>query len=247
MPKLEEMSKWNYAKAWKFFTENAFNCCIPETQTYLASTTLCRTQDLRFTPYNERARETILESLQKKTLVLIDGATLNGKSTLSERISSHIKGNIVDIDLICAAWVEEQLSQFVNPVWRMSFIMNINRLTDDYILSNLEKIVQEKSRKGTVILVGSYMEVIYRGIISKTLGKYFDQVVSIYCVAKTFSEVKRMKQKRDREFAISAITDEQVLNQYNYSKRLLKDNGIMLGIGMNHSFITDNSVSDLFL
>lgn len=247
MPKLEEMSRWNYAKAWRFFTENAFNRCIPETQIYLASTTLCQTQDLRVTPYKERARETILEALQKKTLVLIDGATLNGKSTLAERLSSHISASVVDIDLICAAWVEKQLAQFTNPVQRMSFIMNINRLTDDYIFSNLERIVQEDSKKGSVILVGCYMEVIYRGIISKTLGKYFDQVVSIYCVAKTFSEVKRMKQKRDREFAVSAITDEQVLNQYNYSKRLLEDNGIMLGIGMNHSFITDNSVSDLFV
>lgn len=243
MANIEEMNKWSYLEAWKFFTKNAFNRFIPETELYLRSLNFCVTKDIRD---DKNADKIILESLNKKSLILIDGCSLNGKTTLGKRLSNHIQASIVDIDLICKEWIEQYLVKSTNPIDKFSFINEMDKLTDVYILENLEKIIKEKSQKGNVILVGCYMELIYRSIIVKTLGKYFDQVVSIYCCAKSFNEIIKMKKKRDIEFGFSGETDEEILNQYIYSKNLLEYEGIMLGLGMGASFITDNSVSDIF-
>ena len=124
--------------------------------------------------------------------------------------------------------------------------MSMNKLTDDYLLENLERIIKEKSKKGNVILVGSYMEVIYRSIIARVFGKNFQQTISIYCCARSFEEVKEMKAQRDKMFGFKMDELAEVLKQYEYSKRLLDGNGIMLGFGMAASFVADNSVSDMF-
>lgn len=244
MAKIEEMVKWNYARAWKFFTENAFRRLIPETILYIRSLSLCLTEDVRG---HSDAREKILNSLKDNTLILIDGATLNGKTTFAKRLAKWTNTSVVDIDLLCKDWIETEIEKITNHVQKNSFIMNIDTLTDSYILENLERIIREKSKKGSVILVGSYMELIYRSIIVRTLGKYFQKVVSIYCCARTSKEVKIMKEQRDKEFGFSVETDAQILNEYNYSKRLLENNGVALGVGMAASFIVDNSVSDLFV
>lgn len=246
MAKIEEMLKWNYAKAWKFFTENAFRRMIPETELYMRSMQVCLTEDLRG---KEDARQKILNSLEIKgnSLILIDGSSLNGKSTFANRLAKQINASIVDIDMICKEWIEEQQAKITNPIQNFSFLMNMDRLTDVYILENLERIIREKSQKGNVILVGAYMELIYRGIIARTLGKYFQQVISLYCCARTFKDVKAMKDQRDKEFGYSTETYDQAKAQYDYSKRLIQGDGIMLGFGMAASFITDNSVSDMFV
>ena len=244
MANIEEMAKWNYSRAWKFFTENAFSGLIPETVLYLRSLSLCPTVDVRGC---SNAREKILNSLKDKTLILIDGASLNGKTTFAMRLVKQTNASVVDIDLLCKDWIEAQIATITNPAQKISFMMNIDRLTNVYILESLERIIRENSKKGSVILVGSYMELIYRSIIVRTLGKYFDQVVSIYCCAFTWEEVKNMKDKREKEFGFSGETDTQILEQYNYSKRLLENNGIVLGLGMTASFIADNSVSDMFV
>lgn len=58
------------------------------------------------------------------------------------------------------------------------------------------------------------MEVIYRTIIARTLGKYFEQTISIYCCAKKFKDVIRMKESREKEFGYSVITLESIKKQY---------------------------------
>lgn len=244
MAKIEEMVNWDYSKAWKFFTENAFGRLIPETVLYLRSLSLCQTEDVRGC---SDAYEKILNSLKKHTLVLIDGSSLNGKTTFAKRLAKQANATVIDIDLLCKDWIEAEITKITNPVQKHSFMMNLDRLTDVYILENLERIIKKKSKKGSVILVGCYMELIYRSIIARTLGKYFHQVISIYCCAFTWKEVKNMKDKRDKEFGYSAETDDQILKQYNYSKRLLENNGVALGLGMTASFIADNSVSDMFV
>lgn len=240
MPSIDEMNSWNYKKAWLFFSKNDYKQDIPEIREYLCDLPFCLTQDLR---EDEHAKAKIIAALQVKSLVLIDGASLNGKSTLAQRLSKVSNVSVVDIDIICQDWIEKQLANCSNSFSRISFFFNIEALTDEFIYKNLERIIKEKSAKGSVVLVGSYMQLITRAIISKTLGKYFDQVVSIYCCAKTFDEVKVMKRKREQQFGYAA-TDEQVLEEYKYAKQLLENEGIMLGLGMKYSFIADNSVSD---
>lgn len=243
MHTIDEMNSWSYKKAWLFFSKNDYKKDIPEAREYLYDLPFCLTEDLRC---DEHAREKILAAFQRKSLVLIDGASLNGKSTLAQRLSKVSNVSVVDIDIICQDWIEKQLANCSNSFSRIAFFFNIEALTDEYIYNNLERIIKEKSGKGSVVLVGSYMQLITRAIISKTLGKYFDQVVSIYCCAKTFDEVKVMKRKREQQFGYAA-TDEQVLEEYNYAKQLLENNGIVLGLGMNYSFISDNSVTNKFI
>ena len=90
------------------------------------------------------------------------------------------------------------------------------------------------------------MEVIYRSIIARVFGKNFQQTISIYCCARSSEEVKEMKAQRDKMFGFKMDELAEVLKQYEYSKRLLDGNGIMLGFGMAASFVADNSVSDMF-
>lgn len=244
MATINEMNKWNYSKAWKFFLQNASGKLIPESKLYLKSLVFCSTEDIR---EDSEAMEKILRAVQGKTLTLIDGASLNGKSTLAERLAKFTNANIVDIDMICKEWIENELAKIKDPSRRFAFLMNMDKLTDEYILNNLERIVREYSKKGSVILVGCYMEVMFRAIIAKTLGKYFEKTISIYCCARSFKEVREMKVKRDKEFGNSSESEANVLNQYNFSKRLLEEDGIMLGFGMTASFIADTKVSDMFV
>ena len=171
---IEEMNKWSYAEAWQFFTSNALKQYIPESELYVRSLKISKTIDIR---NNNNARNKILESIKPKTLLLFDGSSLNGKTTFAERLAQTIDAQVVDSDIICKKWIDEQIKN-KNVIERFLFASNVNELTDRYILKNLEKIIKEKSNK-TVILVGSYLEVIYRSIIVKTLGKYFERVVHL--------------------------------------------------------------------
>ena len=129
MTKIEEMNKWNYSKTWSFFTENAVNRFIPESELYLRSLKLCPTKDIR---EDKDAKKIILESLKKKSLILIDGSSLNGKTTFATRLSNQTKASIVDIDLICKEWIEQYLLKNPNSIDKFSFMMKMDKLTDIY-------------------------------------------------------------------------------------------------------------------
>lgn len=240
---IEEMNKWNYYKAWEFFTNNAFNRYIPETELYVRSLKFGKTIDLRD---DKDARKKILESIKPKTLILFDGGTLNGKTTFAERLARNIGAQVVDIDIICKKWLDQKIEK-LNDFERYLFALKVDELTSIYILKNLENIIKAKSNN-SVILVGSYMEVIYRSIIVKTLGKYFSQAVSIYCCSKTFKEVEMMLRMREKDYGV-VIPDmkAKALEEYNYSKRLLASDGLMLSLGMEASFIADITVSNMFV
>lgn len=240
---MEEMNNWNYATAWDFFNKNAVRQYIPESQTYVQSLKIGKTIDIRD---DSEAREKILQSLKSKSLILMDGSSLNGKSTFAKRLARMIEAEVVDIDMLCIEWLEKE-RQGKSRIEVLKIAYKLDELTDLYLLNNLENIVKEKSTK-SVILVGAYLEVIYRSIIAKTLGKYFDQVVSLYCCAKRMRDLKFFMQKRDEQFrsATNPIMEMKIIEDYKYAKRLLASDGIALGIGMDASFIADISVINMF-
>ena len=178
-------------------------------------------------------------------MILIDGSSLNGKTTFSERLAQSIGAQVVDIDIICKNWIDNQMKN-KNDIERYLFALKTDELTDLYILKNLEDIIKKKSNN-SVILLGMYMEVIYRSIIVNTLGKYFNQVVSIYFCSKTFKEVEMMLKMRQKEYGFIPNEKDIVFHEYNYSKRLLMSDGLMLSIGMDASFIADITVSNMFV
>lgn len=244
MKTIEEMSNWNYAEAWEFFTTNALNTYIPETALYIQSSKFSQTFDIRD---DKNARNKILESVKdKRSLILFDGGSLNGKSTFARRLAKHIDCEIVDIDMICEDWIEEQLQKLQNSIERQIFMSRLDKMTDMLILKTLEETIRKKSSK-SVILVGCYMELPYRAVISKTLGRYFEQMVSIYCCSKTFMEVEMLMKKRDQEYGAISNIKNVIYKEYEHSKRLLEEDGLPLGIGMDVSFIADIHVSDMFV
>lgn len=240
---MEEMNNWDYATALEFFNKNAVGQYIPETQMYVESLKKCKTIDIR---NDADAREKILQSLKSKSLILMDGSSLNGKSTFAKRLARMIDAEVVDIDMLCIEWLEKE-RQGKSRIEVLEIAYKLNELTDLYLLNNLENIIKEKSTK-SVILVGAYLEVIYRSIIAKTLGKYFDQVVSLYCCAKRMIDLKFFMRKRDEEFgsATNPIMETKIIEDYKYAKRLLASDGIALGIGMAASFIADITTINMF-
>ena len=93
---------------------------IPETALYLRSLSLCQTKDVRGC---SDAHEKILNSLNGKTLVLIDGASLNGKTTFANRLAKQVNATVIDIDLLCKDWIEAEIAKITNPVQKYSFII----------------------------------------------------------------------------------------------------------------------------
>lgn len=240
MISLLEMEKWNYKTAWEFFTREAFQKYIPETEIYIRSLPLSETFDLR---RNYQARSIIMNSINKNSLILIDGPSASGKTTFAKRLAKKTNAIIVDIDLLCIDWLNKQDKKNIYA------LIDFDRLTDQYLLDELENIIKEKSRYNRpVILVGFYMEIIYRSIIARTLGKYFQKMISIVCCEESFEKVVKMIESRNQKFRTNLPNEKKnTLDQYNFVKEFVDSNSrIFLGVGMDMSFIVDTEVSDMF-
>ena len=245
MRKLEEMLNWSYKEAYAFFTENAYGRVIPESQEYVTSLNSSPTIDLR---KNSNARELILSSINPKTFILVDGGSLNGKSTTANRIAKHVNGIVLDVDLLCKDWLEEQLKSARTPVECFFILQNYNKLTDDFLLNELENIVcQNSTLERPIFLVGQYLEVIYRSVIARTLGKFFDKTVSLLCCENSFKIVEQHLAKRNEEFSTNLPgIREMCLEKYRTALLLIRDNSHFLGMGMDASFIVNSDVSNMF-
>lgn len=56
-----------------------------------------------------------------------------------------------------------------------------------------------------------------------------------------------MLKMREGDFGVIPNMKDEILHEYEYSKRLLEYDGFMLGVGMDASFIADITVSDMFV
>lgn len=243
---LQEMMEWNYKTAWNFFSKYALNRYIPETAMYIKSLPVTEAVDLRKNP---QAQKLIMKIITPRTFILIDGGSCNGKTTLAKRIAKQTNAIIIDIDLLCKEWIENQIKMVKNQMEIIAMLRNMDKLTDEYLLNNLEAIIRKNSKSGRpVILVGLYLGVIYRSIIARTLGKYFDNLVSLMCCEESLEQFERLYQFRKKEFKQELPNErEKCLQQYAIAQRLIQDaNGLFLGFGYNYSFIVNSTVSDMF-
>ena len=246
MKTLEEMNSWDYKTAYSFFEKNAYLNIIPESVIYLNSLPIGTTADLRS---NYESREIILRSISSSTLILIDGASGNGKTTFGKRLSKFIGAELIDIDILCIEAFNQLISKS-NKKFGIKDYNYFDEYTDEYLLDNLESIIARKSESGKpVILVGLYLEPLYRAVISKTLGKYFKNIVSIFCCEKTFKKVEKMLIERNKKFfsLIEGFDMNLCKAQYMKAIELIENNNSMaLGLGMDYSYVIDSTVSDLF-
>ena len=155
---------------------------------------------------------------------------------------------MLDVDLLCKDWLEEQLKSAKTPVERFFILQNYNKLTDDFLLNELENIVcQNSALERPIFLVGQYLEVIYRSVIARTLGKFFDKTVSLLCCENSFKIVEQHLAKRNEEFSTNLPgIREMCLEKYRTALFLIRDNRHFLGMGMDASFIVNCDVSNMF-
>lgn len=240
----KNITKLNYKEAWEYFFKNTVNQPIEEATKYLATLRRALTADVR---KEEQAKEKILSTITPRTLIFVDGASLNGKTTFATRLAKQIDGIIVDIDLVCVEWLNSQLQRCKTRQQIMQVLVCSNKATDEYLLNNLENLISNYSKEGKpVILVGYYVEVIYRGIVARTLGKYFENIVSLFCCELNFHKVEQFMKIRESEFLTKARR-EDILAQYLLAqKRINLEGGRLLGFGMDHSFVVNSTVSDMF-
>ena len=240
----KNITKLNYKEAWEYFSKNTVNQPIEEATKYLATLRRALTADVR---KEEQAKEKILRTMTPRTLIFVDGASLNGKTTFATRLAKQIDGILVDIDLVCVEWLNSQLQRCKTRQQIMQVLVCSNKATDEYLLNNLENLISNYSKEGKpVILVGYYVEVIYRGVVARTLGKYFENIVSLFCCELNFHKVEQFMKIRESEFLTKARR-EDILAQYLLAqKRINLEGGRLLGFGMDHSFVVNSTVSDMF-
>ena len=240
----KNITKLNYKEVWEYFSKNTVNQPIEEATKYLATLRRALTADVR---KEEQAKEKILSTITPRTLIFVDGASLNGKTTFATRLAKQIDGILVDIDLVCVEWLNSQLQRCKTRQQIMQVLVCSNKATDEYLLNNLENLISNYSKEGKpVILVGYYVEVIYRGVVARTLGKYFENIVSLFCCELNFHKVEQFMKIRESEFLTKARR-EDILAQYLLAqKRINLEGGRLLGFGMDHSFVVNSTVSDMF-
>ena len=240
----KNITKLNYKEAWDYFSNNTENQPIEEATKYLATLRRALTADVR---KEEQAKEKILSTITPRTLIFVDGASLNGKTTFATRLAKQIDGILVDIDLVCVEWLNSQLQRCKTRQQIMQVLVCSNKATDEYLLNNLENLISNYSKEGKpVILVGYYVEVIYPGVVARTLGKYFENIVSLFCCELNFHKVEQFMKIRESEFLTKARR-EDILAQYLLAqKRINLEGGRLLGFGMDHSFVVNSTVSDMF-
>jgi uridine kinase len=237
MPSLKKMKRMSYKEAWEFFIKN-LRMGSKEANDYFEYIA-------KFVPVCDiRGKYGIPEEIYREnTLILIDGASCCGKSTMASKIAERFPESVevVDIDYLAKDWIEAELEKINDINEKFAFALQANALSDVYLTDNLEKIVSDKAKEGkTVILVGCFLEYIYRALIGTTLGKYFKKVVFF-----TVYESDEMMQKYDR--ARNNDTTKPALRvfnwkndrYYNFLKQVMEVEPFCLGYGADLSFIID--------
>lgn len=240
----KDLTTLNYKDAWKYFSKHTANQPVEEATEYIVTLRRALTTDLR---KKQQAKETILSAIKPKTLILVDGGSLNGKTTFANRLAKQIDAIVVDVDLVCLEWLNSQLQRCKTKRQTMQVLLNSGKVTDEYLLNSLESLISSYSKEGkSVILVGCYLEIIYRSIVAKTLGNYFDNIVSLFCCELDFHKVESFMEKRANESG-TLVQKDGVVEQYLLAKkRVNEEGGRLLGFGMNASFVVNSTVSNLF-
>lgn len=247
--KRREILKWNFERAWRYFEAQPTGKYIPEVKEYIDSMASdIETIDIRKRSSHE---ELTKELKSAKTFVLVDGPSNSGKSTFAQRLAMAVDAEVVDIDGLCAEYILNSVQNCKSKQEYVNTLLRMNSETSEYIKSKLEDIVKTKAKEGkTVILVGMYIDTIYRCILSNTIGKrYFDRTVSLFCLEQSFTRIERMIESRNSEFNMKKIHGEyqKVQEQYNLAKEIAEeDNGIFLTFGMNSSYLVSTRVSDWY-
>ena len=225
----------NYGAASRYFRNANPQDRIPYIST-LPTTKLTNLWD------DPHACERIISLVKPKSLIFVDGASVNGKSTLARWLAQNSNATVLDIDIICLNWIIERMH--TGSLAERAYLMqNYDKATDDFIFDNLEDIVKKESKsEKAVILVGTFLSVISRAIVARTLGKYFEHVISLLCCEKSFKHVIKMFKCREKELGKDKRGLSNIREEYELARKLIEENnGIFLGFGMDESYLFNAS------
>lgn len=178
------------------------------------------------------------ELIEEKSFIFIDGVSGTGKTTLAYRFKEKYgaKVEVLDIDALSLDYMETNAKNMSQLEYLM-FLSNYETKFDNYISENLERIVLEKACNGekAVILVGSYLFVIARTVISYTLGvKHFPHSISITLHESLDTILKRLEERDEM------VQTEKVKAEYAIINQILSENPNFLGIGTEYSFLANS-------
>lgn len=246
MPSLKKMKKMNYAEALEFFMENE-RMGSPEATDYL------KYISRKSFVYDMRGKEITSDGIYEGGwLIILDGVSCSGKSTIAKKIGKKFPETVevIDIDYLFSAWVHREAEKITRGDEKNIFLNKIEKQGDEYLKLNLENIIANRARDGkTVVLVGCFLETIYRAFLGTIFGKYFENV-DIFTIYEEMTTLKEYQESREEDFGNPGgkVLQEQVdetSKQYSFLKQVISLQPFVLGFGADVSFLI-NSETKLY-
>lgn len=246
MPSLKKMKKMNYAEALEFFMENE-RMGSPEATDYL------KYISRKSFVYDMRGKEITSDGIYEGGwLIILDGVSCSGKSTIAKKIGKKFPETVevIDIDYLFSAWVHREAEKITRGDEKNIFLNKIEKQGDEYLKLNLENIIANRARDGkTVVLVGCFLETIYRAFLGTIFGKYFENV-AIFKIYEEMTTLKEYQESREEDFGNPGgkVLQEQVdetSKQYSFLKQVISLQPFVLGFGADVSFLI-NSETKLY-
>lgn len=241
MPNLKKMKKMNYAEAWEFFMENE-RMGSPEAMDYIKY--IARKTCI----YDMRGKKITSDEIYKGGwLIVLDGVSCSGKSTMAKKIAEKFPETVevIDIDYLFYGSIYREAVKFTKEEW-MTFWDDVEKHGNEYLKLNLENIVSNRAQEGkTIILVGCFLETIYRAFIGTILGKYFKNV-AFFTIYEEMGTLKKYQENRESDFNNPGgkLLMEQInetSKQLSFLKQVIAEQPIMLGCGADLSILINHN------
>ena len=242
MPNLKKLKKMNYAEAWEYFMQSE-RMGSQEAMDYLKYI----------------ARKTFVIDLRGKSitfdekiyeggwLIVLDGVSCSGKSTIAKKIAERFQETVevIDVDYLFFGWVNRELAKITTKDEKEAFWEKIEKQGEEYLKLNLENIVSNRAEEGkTIILVGCFLETIYRAFIGTTLGRYFKSV-AFFTIYEEIETLKKYWKKREEDFnnpggKLLKEQIEETSRQLSFLKQVIAEQPVVLGFGADLSILIDH-------
>ena len=205
---------------------------------FIRRSKICQVKDLRNLAIPSK------EIYMGDFLLIIDGETCSGKSTIARKIEDSFPctTRVLDVDEFAISWLRKQLQACKSSEEEKTLLKGLKEEMKNYVEENLEQRVLElKGEKRTVILVDCFVKILDRAIVAKAIGQYFDNVVCFTVHEDAFTLSKNIAKRHQSQ--LGHLLEEQVKaaqNQHNYFQNIISEEIKLLGVGFDDSFIINN-------
>lgn len=240
MPNLKSMKKMNYSEAWEYFMENK-KMGSQEAMDYIKY--IARKAFV----YDMRGKSITCDEIYKGGwLIVLDGVSCSGKSSTAKKIAEKFPETVevIDVDYLLYGHIYREAEKFTREEW-MNFWDNVEKQGNEYLKLNLENLISNRAKEGkTVILVGCFLETIYRAFIGTILGKYFENVAFL-TICEEMGTLQKYQESREADFnnpggKILMEQIDETSKQLSFLKRVIAEQPVMLGCGADLSILINH-------